>query len=68
MPLPELGELANLVRERKNGNAGYYNINTHLNATNICVYRCNDSARSAATCVDPKGYWMQDEQILERGK
>ena len=40
VPLPELGELANLVRERKNGNAGYYNINTHLNATNICVYRC----------------------------
>ena len=23
-PLPELGELANLVRERKNGNAAYY--------------------------------------------
>jgi len=27
--LHELGELANLVRERKNGNVGYYNINTH---------------------------------------
>ncbi len=40
VPLPELGELANLVRERKNGNAAYYNINTHLNPTNICVYRC----------------------------
>ena len=34
-----LGELANLVRERKNGNA-YYNVNTHLNPTNVCVYRC----------------------------
>ena len=32
VPLNEVGELANLVRERKNGNAGYYNINTHLNA------------------------------------
>jgi hypothetical protein len=31
--LPELGELANLVRERKNGNAAYFNINTHLNPT-----------------------------------
>ena len=35
-----LGELANLVRERKNGNVAYYNVNTHLNPTNVCVYRC----------------------------
>ena len=35
-----LGELANLVRERKNGNFTYYNVNTHLNPTNVCVYRC----------------------------
>ena len=40
MPLHEVGELANLVRERKNGNVAYYNINTHLNPTNVCVYRC----------------------------
>ena len=38
--LNELGELANLVRERKNGNVAYYNVNTHLNPTNVCVYRC----------------------------
>ena len=50
--LNDLGELANLVRERKNGNAAYYNINTHLNPTNVCVYRCifcafrSDLARS----------------------
>ena len=37
--LHELGQLANLVRERKNGNRCYYNINTHLNPTNICIYR-----------------------------
>ena len=39
-PLQEVGVLANIVRERKNGNTAYYNINTHLNATNVCVYRC----------------------------
>jgi aminodeoxyfutalosine synthase len=33
-----LGELANLVRERKNGNCTYYNVNTHLNPTNVaCI-------------------------------
>ncbi|HVC94284.1 MAG TPA: aminofutalosine synthase MqnE, partial [Pirellulales bacterium] len=35
--LNDLGELANVVRERKNGQAAYYNINTHLNPTNVCV-------------------------------
>ena len=39
-PLHEVGELANLARERQNGNIVYYNINTHLNPTNFCVYRC----------------------------
>ena len=40
VPLCEVGELANLVRERHSGNRAYYNINTHLNPTNVCVYRC----------------------------
>ena len=35
-----MGELADLVRRRKNGNAAYYNLNLHLNPTNVCIYRC----------------------------
>jgi aminodeoxyfutalosine synthase len=60
-----LGELANLVRERKNGNFTYYNVNTHLNPTNVCVYRCTFCA-FRADLKSPKGYVMSDEQILER--
>jgi aminodeoxyfutalosine synthase len=60
-----LGELANLVRERKNGNLTYYNVNTHLNPTNVCVYRCTFCA-FRADLKSPKGYVMTDEQILER--
>jgi aminodeoxyfutalosine synthase len=60
-----LGELANLVRERKNGNCTYYNVNTHLNPTNVCVYRCTFCA-FRADLKSPKGYVMSDEQILER--
>ena len=60
-----LGELANLVRERKNGNFAYYNINTHLNPTNVCVYRCTFCA-FRADLKSPKGYVMSDEQILHR--
>jgi aminodeoxyfutalosine synthase len=60
-----LGELANLVRERKNGDRAYYNVNTHLNPTNVCVYRCTFCA-FRSDLKGPKGYVMTDEQILER--
>ncbi len=62
-----LGELANLVRERKNGNVAYYNVNTHLNPTNVCVYRCTFCA-FRADLKSPKGYVMSDEQILRAGR
>lgn len=35
-----LGELANIVRERRHGRRAYYNINRHINYTNYCVLRC----------------------------
>src|SRR4029079_9730742 len=60
-----LGELANLVRERKNGRRTYYNVNTHLNPTNVCVYRCTFCA-FRADLKSPKGYVMSDKQILQR--
>src|SRR5262249_10158579 len=60
-----LGEMANIVRERKNRNFTYYNVNTHLNPTNVCVYRCTFCA-FRADLKSPKGYVMTDEQIVER--
>ena len=62
-----LGELANIVRERKNGNVTYYNVNEHLNPTNVCVYRCTFCA-FRADLKSEKGYVMSDEQIVERGR
>src|SRR5437660_11573141 len=60
-----LAELANIVRERKNGIFTYYNVNEHLNPTNVCVYRCTFCAFRAAL-KSPKGYVMSDEEIVER--
>src|SRR5262245_21945991 len=60
-----LGELANVVRERKNGNFTYYNVNTHLNPTNVCVYRCTFCA-FRADLKSERGYVMTDEQIVAR--
>jgi len=66
-PLHEIGEFANIVRERINGQLAFYNINTHLNPTNICVYRCTFCA-FRADLRDQRGYVMNDEQILARGR
>ncbi len=60
-----IGELANQVREQWNGSNTYYNVNTHLNATNVCLYRCNFCA-FRADLKSPKGYLMDDGQIAER--
>jgi len=67
IPLQEIGQLANLIRERINGRVGFYNINTHLNPTNVCIYRCTFCA-FRADLRDPKGYVMSDQQILQRGQ
>lgn len=36
-----LGTLANIVRERKNGDNTYFNRNFHIEPTNLCVYTCS---------------------------
>src|SRR5215510_10795195 len=60
-----LGRLANLVRERKNGNVAYYNTNIHLNPTNVCVYRCTFCAFRSDLKAD-KSYVFSDDMIRER--
>ncbi len=38
--LPLLGFMANIVRERKNGNKAYYIYNQHINYSNVCTNLC----------------------------
>src|SRR5690348_5729019 len=35
-----LGWLANAVRERMHGNLTYFNVNRHIDPTNVCVAAC----------------------------
>ncbi len=65
--LHAVGQLADEVRRRKNGAAAYYNINAHLNPTNVCVYRCPLCAFSCDP-GDAKAYLMSEEQILACGQ
>lgn len=65
--LHALGELADTVRRRKNGDQAYYNVNAHLNPTNVCVYRCPLCAYSRDP-GDAGAYVMSDEEIIARGR
>ncbi len=62
-----LGEMANHVRERLSGNFAYYNVNTHINPTNVCVYKC-DFCAFRADLDDPRGYVMDESQIRDRAR
>jgi len=62
-----IGSMANLVRERYNGNFAYYNVNTHINPTNVCVYKC-DFCAFRADLNDERAYVMDKKQILERAR
>jgi aminodeoxyfutalosine synthase len=65
--LHAVGELADLVRRRTSGDVAYYNVNAHLNPTNVCVYRCELCAYSCDP-GDPKAYVMGQDEILARGQ
>jgi aminodeoxyfutalosine synthase len=62
-----VGALANAVRERYNGRNAYYNINTHINPTNVCVYRC-DFCAFRADLNDDRAYVMTEAQVRERAE
>jgi aminodeoxyfutalosine synthase len=60
-----LGSMANMVRERKNGNKAYYIYNQHINYSNICVNLCRFCAFGKDR-EDPAAYEMTIEEITEK--
>ena len=59
-----LGELADEIRQEKYGKKSYFNINRHINPTNVCADVCKFCAYSA-TRKNPNQYTMTHEQILQ---
>jgi aminodeoxyfutalosine synthase len=59
-----LGYLANIVRERKHGDVTYFNVNRHINPTDVCVASCRLCAFGKQK-RDPKSYTMSLEQVWE---
>jgi aminodeoxyfutalosine synthase len=52
-----VGWLANYVRERMHGDVTYFNVNRHINPTNVCVAACKLCAFGRKK-GDPAGYTM----------
>ena len=63
--LNAVGYLANQVRERLNGNLAYYNVNQHINPTNVCNKFCKFCA-FYRTPRDSDAYALTREQIQAR--
>jgi aminodeoxyfutalosine synthase len=62
-----LGQLASRVKERKTGNYAYFNVNRHINLTNICVSRCKFCAFSRDK-TDADAYTMTIDEVLEKAQ
>jgi aminodeoxyfutalosine synthase len=62
-----VGWLANFVREKRHGNVTYFNVNRHINPTNVCVAHC----RLCAFGRDPDApgaYTFALEEIYQRAE
>jgi aminodeoxyfutalosine synthase len=59
-----LGYLANIVRERLHGDVTYFNVNRHINPTDVCVANCRLCAFGKQK-RDPTSYTMSLEQVWE---
>ena len=60
--LNSLGQIANIVRERKNGNRASYILNRYINYSNICVLSCQFCAFGARR-RDPHAFEMAIPEI-----
>src|ERR1700749_2933102 len=59
-----VGWMANLVRERMHGDTAYFNVNRHINPTNVCVAACKLCAFGRKK-GDPAGYTMALEEAWQ---
>jgi len=62
-----LGRLADAVRRQLHGDVTYYNVNRHINPTNVCVYTYNCKFCSYAALPGEDHAWeMSHEDVYRR--
>ncbi|HET9400080.1 MAG TPA: aminofutalosine synthase MqnE [Candidatus Acidoferrales bacterium] len=68
-----VGWLANFVREKRHGDICYYNVNRHINPTNVCVAHCKlcafgrDPNAPGAYTFALEEIWQRAEQGVKAG-
>jgi aminodeoxyfutalosine synthase len=62
-----VGWLANHVREKRHGNVTYFNVNRHINPTNVCVAHCKLCAFGRDPSA-PGAYTFALEEIYQRAE
>jgi len=62
--LISVGQLARKVKERKSEDRAYFNVNRHINLTNICISRCKFCAFSR-DIGDPDAYTMTIDNVMD---
>jgi aminodeoxyfutalosine synthase len=60
-----IGAMANTVRERLHGDTTFFNVNRHINPTDVCVASCRLCA-FGKKAKDPNAYTWSHEQIWHR--
>jgi aminodeoxyfutalosine synthase len=65
-PLADLGAAADAVVRRRFGDDVTYNVNAHLNPTNICVVGCGFCAFAVWTEKDERAYAYSVDQLVDR--
>ncbi len=63
-----VGALANSVRERLHGHRTYYNINRHLNPTNVCAASCALCAFAVPLSRKAEGWAWPVEEAVRRAE
>ena len=63
--LHAVGALANWVRERRHGDLAYFNVNQHVNYTNICNKLCRFCAFQRLP-NQAGAYWMRPEEVAAK--
>jgi aminodeoxyfutalosine synthase len=71
--LLSVGWLANFIREKRHGDVCYFNVNRHINPTNVCVAHCRlcafgrDANAPGAYTFALEEIWQRAEQGVREG-
>jgi len=62
-----IGYLGNFIREKLHGKNAYFNVNRHIEPTNVCILKCGLCA-FGKNLRSPEAYTFSLEEIFKKGR